>query len=49
MDIIPGLLIFGYDIPFGTKKYFQSPISTSAHAPTDIGLLERAQSSENTI
>ena len=39
----------GNDIPMGTKKYFQSPISTSAHAPIDIELMERADSSENTI
>ena len=30
-----------------TLKYFQSPISTTA--PTDIELLKRADSSENTI
>ena len=31
-----------------TLTYFQSPISTTAHAPTDIELLERADSSEDT-
>ena len=33
----------------GDKKYFQSPISTIAHAPIDIELIERADSSGNTI
>ena len=32
----------------GTKNIF-SPISTSAHALNDIELMERADSSENTI
>ena len=35
--------------PENTLKYLQSPISTAAHAPTDIELLERADSSEKTI
>ena len=35
--------------PENTLTYFRSPISTTAHAPTDIELLERFDSSENTI
>ena len=35
--------------PENTLKYFQSLIFTIAHAPTDIELLERADSRENTI
>ena len=32
-----------------TLTYLQNPISTTVHAPTDVELLERADSSENTI
>ena len=35
--------------PENTLTYFQSSISTTAHAHTDIELLERADSCENTI
>jgi hypothetical protein len=31
-----------------TLKYFQSPISTTAHAPKDIEIMERDDSSEHT-
>ena len=40
--------LVGYYLPFGTTNFF-SPISTSAHVPIYIELLQRADSSENTI
>jgi len=34
---------------WGQKKYFKCPKSTCAHVPIDTELMERADSSENTI